>query len=416
MRTIALALSLVLNFMIPWEGVIRIAGLGSGVKVMGFVLAVFWLATVLITKRFRKPGPFQIAVTVFVLWHAVSVFWSANPNRSLAHVITWIQLLLLVLIWWDLYTTRTAVLAGLQAYILGAYVSLGSAINNYFSGKVFYDHYQRYSAGETNPDGFGFILALGIPLAWYLANSKNTLRRSPWLRFINYAYIPLAFFGIALSGTRTALIASIVGMLYGLATLTRVRIWVRATILLLLVAAGFYIVTHVQDLRSFERLGTTASELTEGDLNNRTNNWREGFEAFVEHPLLGIGSNMYPTINRWGKAAHNSFIAVLVELGLIGIFLFGIIVSIVLAEAWRQPKWQSRFWLTVVAVWVLGSSTLTWTHRKSTWLFLSLLIAAAALYARREEAVEPEEALPALRPGEREIQALPQPRPSPGTD
>ena len=140
MRTIALALSLVLNFMIPWEGVIRIAGLGSGVKVMGFVLAVFWLATVLITKRFRKPGPFQIAVTVFVLWHAASVFWSANPNRSLAHVITWIQLLLLVLIWWDLYTTRMAVLAGLQAYILGAYVSLGSAIYNYFSGNVFYDH------------------------------------------------------------------------------------------------------------------------------------------------------------------------------------------------------------------------------------------------------------------------------------
>src|SRR5687768_221725 len=234
MRTIALALSLVLNFMIPWEGVIQIPGLGTGVKFLGFVLAIFWLATVLATKRLRKPGLFQIAAIFFVVWHALSIFWSENPGRSLAHVITWAQLLLLAFIWWDLYTTRTAVLAGLQAYIFGAYVSIGSAIGNFLAGKVFYDHYQRYSAGETNPDGFGFILALGIPIAWYLANSKNALRNSPWLRFINYAYIPLAFFGIALSGTRTALIASIVGMLYGLISLSRVKIWVRVAILTLI--------------------------------------------------------------------------------------------------------------------------------------------------------------------------------------
>src|SRR5918996_3327553 len=164
MRTITLVLSLVLNFMIPWEGVVRIAGLGSGVKILGFVLAAFWLATIFITRRLRKPGSFQIVLCLFVIWHALSVFWSANPNRSVAHAITWFQLLILVFIWWDLYTTRTAVLAGLQAYVLGAYVSIGSAIGNFLSGEVFYSHYERYSAGETNPDGFGFILAIGIPI------------------------------------------------------------------------------------------------------------------------------------------------------------------------------------------------------------------------------------------------------------
>jgi O-antigen ligase len=413
MRTVALALSLVLNFMIPWEGVIRISGLGSGVKVTGFVLAIFWLATVLITKQVRKPGVFQVVAILFLLWNALSIFWSENPNRSLAHVITWAQLILLAYIWWDLYTTRTAVLAGLQAYIFGAYVSIGSAISNFLAGKVFYDHYQRYSAGETNPDGFGFILALGIPVAWYLANSKNALRESPWLRLINYAYIPLAFFGIALSGTRTALIASIVGMLYGLVSLSRVKIWVRATILILLVVSILYfVVPRVQDLRSFERLGTTTTELTQGDLNNRTNNWKEGIDAFLEHPLLGIGTNMYPTINRWGKAAHNSFIAVLVELGAIGFVIFMGLIAVAFIETWRQPRWQALFWSSILLVWILGSSTLTWTHRKTTWLFMSLLVANAALFVPRNEAVRQEESLPFLRQGEPEIQALPQTRPS----
>ena len=44
-------------------------------------------------------------------------------------------MLLLVFILWDLYTTRSALLAGLQAYILGAYVAVGSAVNNYFPAR-----------------------------------------------------------------------------------------------------------------------------------------------------------------------------------------------------------------------------------------------------------------------------------------
>ena len=299
MRSIALALTLILSFMIPWEGVIRIPGLGSGVKIMGYFLAIFWLAAILITKQLRRPGPFQIAVSIFVLWHAASVFWSEDPNRSIAHVVTWVQLLILVYVWWDLYTTRTRILAGLQAYILGAYVAVGSAIGNYFSGEQFYTHYDRYSAGETNPDGFGFIIALGIPLAWYLAGSINASGIGRVLRFINYAYIPAALLGLALSGTRTALLASVVGMAFGLASLTRLRLAARIAIFVLLTSIILFLLPYVQTLKSFQRLGTTGTELTSGDLNNRTNNWQEGFAAFVEHPLLGIGTNMYPTINSW---------------------------------------------------------------------------------------------------------------------
>jgi len=387
MRKITLAISLLFSFMIPWEGVIRIPGLGTGVKLLGFVLAAFWLATVVSEGRVRKPGAFQIAFVLFVLWIAASVFWSADPGRSVRYVRTWAQLLILVFIWWDLYTTRTAVLAGLQAYVFGAYVSIASALANYLAGRAFYSHYQRYSAGETNPDGFGFILALGIPVAWYLASSKNTGRVGGWLKSLNYAYIILAFVGIALSGTRTALIASIVGMIYGLASLTRVRLWVRAAILLLLVSSAFYLIPYVQDLRSFQRLGTTAAELTEGDLNNRTNNWREGLAVFVEHPIFGIGGNMYPTINTWSKAAHNTFLAFLVELGLIGFVIFTVMLLIAFSAAARQPRWEALFWTTVLAVWAIGSSTLTWGHRKPTWLFLSLLVASAALYYRREQTV-----------------------------
>jgi O-antigen ligase len=380
-------LSLIFIFFIPWEGVIELPGLGTAAKIIGFVLAAFWVAAVVITGQLRKPGPFQIVFCLFVFWNAVSVFWSADPTRTVIHLRTWAQLLGLVFILWDLYTTRPALLAGLQAFILGEYVAIGSAVHNFFSGNVFYTHYQRFSPSEqSNPDGFGIIVALGIPVAWYLASSKSTFKMSRLLKFVNYAYIPAAFLGITLSGTRTALIAAVPAMAFGLSSLTRLRPLARGAIFLLLTLAVVILLPQVQTLKSFQRFSTTAAEITEGDLNNRTNNWREGLASFAEHPLIGVGSNMYRSVNSLGKLAHNSFISVLVELGLIGFALFAIILTIAVIQALGQRKWDSRFWLTVLTVWAISASSLTYEHRKATWLFLSLIIASAAVTSHRDEA------------------------------
>ncbi|MGI0014331.1 MAG: O-antigen ligase family protein [Nitrososphaera sp.] len=390
MRTIAFTLSLVFIFFIPWEGVIELPGLGTAAKLMGFAVAVCWLVSVVITGGFRKPSPFHIMVCLFVLWNAVSVFWSADPDTTVAHVVRWAQLLGMVFILWDLYTTRAALLAGLQAFILGEYAAIGIAVANYFAGNPFYTTYQRFSpADQSNPDGFGIIVVLGIPVAFYLAASANTTRMSGLLKLVNYAYIPAAFVGLVLSGTRTALIGALPGMAFGLAVLTRLRLSARVAALLLLTSAAFILLPYVQELRSFQRLGTTYAELTEGTLNNRINNWREGLVTFTQHPLLGIGGNQYLSQNSLGKLAHNSFLSVLVELGLIGFALFGSILTYAVISAWGQPKWDARFWLTTLLVWAIGASALTYEYRKATWLFLSFVIASAAVTRNRDEMVSP---------------------------
>ena len=153
MRTIALGLSLVFIFMIPWEGIIELPGLGTAAKLVGFVLAAFWLLTVVFTNDVRKPTVFHILVCLFALWNGLSIFWSAEPDRAMANLVTWAQLVAMVFILWDLFTTQLAVLAGLQAYVLGAYVAVGSALSNYLTGSVYYDHYERFSpSAQTNPD------------------------------------------------------------------------------------------------------------------------------------------------------------------------------------------------------------------------------------------------------------------------
>jgi hypothetical protein len=43
-------------------------------------------------------------------------------------------------------------------------------------------------------------------------------------------------------------------------------------------------------------------------------------------------------------------------------------------------------WLTILLVWAIGAFSLTWEHRKPTWLFLSLVVVSADLSVRRGEA------------------------------
>ena len=119
MRSLTFKLSLIFIFIIPWEGVVRFPSATSS-KLVGLLVGGLWLVTVIVTRQMRKPAPFHLMLCLFTLWNGASVFWSADPKNTAGRFGTWLQILLLVLILWDLYTTRASLLAGLQAYILGA--------------------------------------------------------------------------------------------------------------------------------------------------------------------------------------------------------------------------------------------------------------------------------------------------------
>ncbi len=78
MRKIAFALTLFFIFTIPWEAMIQLRGLGTMSKFVGFGAAAFWLATIILTGRIRRPTLFHFIVTLFVIWNAVSVFGVAT--------------------------------------------------------------------------------------------------------------------------------------------------------------------------------------------------------------------------------------------------------------------------------------------------------------------------------------------------
>ena len=385
MRTVTFWFSLILIFMIPWENSVTIAGLGTLTRLAGLAVAAFWGVTVVVTGRFRKPHPFHVAVYLFVLWNVVSALWSLGVEETVARLQTYFQLAALVWILWDLYTTPAALKAGLQAYVLGAYVTVGSTVANYFAG-IEISAYSggRYAGAGLNANDLALILALGLPVAWHLAVSAGNSKKSDVLRLANYVYIPAALFAILLTGTRAALFAIVPTLLFILGTLTRLKFSSRVLIFAVLIGALFALQPLVPQT-SFDRLATTGTSIGASDLGGRANIWREGIAVFSEYPLLGIGSGAFRTVVESGTVAHNTFLSVLVEVGIVGFALFGIILAIAVCQAVHQPTGHSRLWLTVLLVWAAGVSSLTWEHTKPTWLFLGLVVVGANLSVQRVE-------------------------------
>ena len=214
MRRITYWLAVLLIFIIPWEDSISIESLGSLARVMGLVVAAFWAATMLVEGRFRKPTLFHMLVLLFFLWNCVSIFWSPDTSSTLRRIKTYAQIFLLVLIYWEVFQKQEELITGLQAYIFGAFVLIGSTINNYINGNVSVEYEGRYSATGVNAVDLSLILLMGLPIAIQLFFAAGQDKKWAILKFINLIYIPAAIFSIILTGSRTSLIAVIPFAIY----------------------------------------------------------------------------------------------------------------------------------------------------------------------------------------------------------
>ena len=134
MHRIAYLLSLLLVFTIPWENAVTIGDWGTLTRAIGAAAAVSWILSAVLSRRIRRPHLFHVFLFLFLLWNLASLFWSESIDDTIQRILTYVQLTALAWILWDLYDTPAALRSALVAYILGAYVSLGSLISNYITG------------------------------------------------------------------------------------------------------------------------------------------------------------------------------------------------------------------------------------------------------------------------------------------
>lgn len=357
-------------FSVPWERIIVLPGLSIVTRVTGAVALALALVTVVTSGRLRRLQGFHMAALLFVIAAAASLF-GIRMNELPDKFLTYVQLLFMIWMIWELGQSRQRQLGLMTAYVFGAYVAAFDTILLYraAAGTIV-----RFAAGEADPNDHAMVLALGLPMAWYLG---MTCRR-PLLRWVYRGYLPVAIVAVGLTGSRGGMLASMVGLLIVPLTMTKLSPARLATAILILGLSGAFAVAYVPD-RLVQRFASTGTDVQDLRFGGRFKLWMAGVRAFAKRPVMGYGTSGFTRavdeqLGANTQVAHNSFLSVLVEQGIVGFVPYSMMFVAVFLAVRRLPTLERRFALVLLTTLVIAMLPLTWEHRKAVWFVLAVLI------------------------------------------
>ena len=358
---------------LPLQG----SALGSVNRLIGGLVLLLWLLSVVATGRLGKLHLFHLFAVAFALWYVISLWWSVAPDET-PFTANLIEGVVLSIMLWDIYRTQERLEAAMQAFLLGGCLSVVMTTLNFAQGQQVRHWEKRFAGSGFDPNDIALILAIGIPMATYLATRRSS---RPAFRLLNLLYPAVAALGIVLSGSRGALLAAAPAYLFFLVRMARLsRAW-GAALLGILTAAALG-VTQIDLSAPLQRLGTVTASSGDDHLSGRADIWRAGWAAFGEHPFLGVGGGAFSaaTVGKNGQGealiAHNTYLSVLTELGPIGFLLFLSLLALVIRSALRQAAPMREMSLLALLVWAVGVFALSWEFRSQTWLLFGLIVAA----------------------------------------
>jgi O-antigen ligase len=264
--------------------------------------------------------PYVLFAVVSTYWRAENLFWFAGYSARLIVAV----LFMAVVAGIGRAESITAMLglSMVPSVVYGIYQELiDSPGPLYF---LFYPHYEGYAWSgrargffftENNLGGYCAIVSVML-----LAIGLRT--KTPRIRFTCYVLALFGFLGVASSGSRGAWVAVIAGILmlfvYSEARLGAKVLLAAAVVAVILVAlsVSFEPWSRVQTLDNFT-------------VDTRTSMSLAALLLFVQHPVIGVGLTNYQelmsSVINWdyeGNAAHNTYLQILSENGIIGFLLF----------------------------------------------------------------------------------------------
>jgi O-antigen ligase len=311
----------------------------SFTKIVGFLLAVSWLAKVSSSDDARNDflaahPTFTYVLVLFLGWSALSLTWAESSSVATTPLLRYALNLILFLIVYSAVRTPRHLAWTIGAYVAGSALAAGYGVLNPPTDTAYYD-VTRVSGTIGDPNELAAVLVGGTILAAALA---VTLRGAPVLRLLAGGASVLCAAGIFLSLSRGGLVA--LGFSLIAAIVVAGRRWrLQAIVLAAVVAVGaFAYFGFYADSTAIHRVTSF------GNGTGRTDIWTVGWRMVQHHPVTGVGVGNYKTssihyllepgaiqrdefIVDTPKVAHNTYLQVLAELGIVGAALFAAIVG-----------------------------------------------------------------------------------------
>lgn len=316
-------------FLVPFDNLLVVSSLGTLTKFLAIASTVALVAWMLRTRRFVTPDRSVLAWGALMAWMLLSLIWAIDPQEAYGYLATSIGLFTLYAVASFFPVTAsglrmillTVMASGVAAAVYGGFV-FGSGRDIAGGGRLFLSNDASLTSASSfiNPDHFGasmivpFALILGV-----LSAAKNL-----WVRVFCTIGLSAVTYGVAISGSRGALLAIGLTFLY-MAVRSRHRLALAA------LGLGGVAVAIALNPSILMRFGNATSTGGAG----RADIWKVGIAAFRHYWLIGAGYANFPNAfdqnflsvsqayyTHWHRVSHNDLIGVAVELGIVGLAIF----------------------------------------------------------------------------------------------
>lgn len=207
----------------------------------------------------------------------------------------------------------------------------------------------RAELGFDSPNVLAFYLLLTLgPALAFIADGTDVRRR-----VLGAVASPAILAGLVLTQSRTAILGAflVVFVLLGSSRFRRVVVAL-SVVLLLVVAFNFGAILRSPELGAVQQRLASIDSLAGVQQDPRVLIWKTTPSIIAAHPLLGVGEGNFPVISpSYGlyafdltpiDHAHDIFLTVAAELGLIGLAVFLAFLYVFIRTIWRALRRSRR--------------------------------------------------------------------------
>jgi O-antigen ligase len=394
---------------------------GAAEALVGLVLAV-WLAKMVVAREVKIiHPPLFLPLIIFLGAILLSLTGALSLRYSFKEILKWLEVLGIYLFVANAIEREQArvvvllmLLAGIGQALLGFYQFFGRVGPQAF---VVLGRFVRAYGTFDQPNPYGGYLGLVLPLAWGVLLGAGGLRYwRYWILDIGQllATLGLAVMGAALimSWSRGAwlgfaaafILMSLAYSQRGVALLALLCLLAALVLLLGSIQAlpqsiiqritGFLPYLHVFDVRGVKLTDANYAVV------ERMAHWQAAWGMFNDRPWLGVGIGnyepVYPaySVQGWPLAlghAHNYYLNIAAEAGLIGLGAYLILWGAAFWQAWKVTRIAQGYWRGMAAG-ILGVLAHLSVHNffdnlyvHNMYLHVAILLGLLVVAVKRED-------------------------------
>ncbi len=353
-----------------------------------FFLPVYAFLGWAIWREARTAARTALAVPLLmglIVLAGASTLWSIDSGGTLRRTV-WLALTMsfgLYLAWRYEWAKLVTVIAGAFLVLIAGSLLLGAVAPSI--GRMTFEHPGAWSGLWTHKNTLGGIMALGVCVS-VAAACVEPKRRLLWL-----GGALGAFALVLLSTSKTALLASFLGLAVMAACALVRRGPLQTVVVSAAVLAGVVIITSVVTLAPELLVAVIGRDLT---LTGRTDIWEAAAPAVAAQPWLGYGYYAFWLPDNgpafWVReavawevsSAHSSWLEMALGMGRVGVVLFALQL---MATLWRGagaiPRSDAGLWAPAFLA-AFAMYTLSESHAlQANNLFWTIYVAVAARLA-----------------------------------